>query len=178
MAKAKKKKAGMTMLAWIMLAVMAVGLVLSVVGIFTDWITTKGEAIGGLITTEGSTTLQDLYDSQADMREIDEDYSIKYFDITYTCAWITLIATAAAFGCFLVGGLLKMKLLKTIGMIAGILAIVVGIMAAVFTALMGKEMSADAGIASATTSFAVGCYLTLVGGIVGGAGAIISGVNK
>ena len=176
MAKAKKKKAGMTMLAWIMLAVMAVGLVLSVVGIFTDWITTKGEAI--IVSTESSKTLQDLYDSQADRREIDEDYSIKYFDITYTCAWITLIATAAAFGCFLVGGLLKMKLLKTIGMIAGILAIVAGIMAAVFTALMGKEMSADAGIASATTSLAVGCYLTLVGGIVGGAGAIISGVNK
>ena len=178
MAKAKKKKAGMTMLAWIMLAVMAVGLVLSVVGIFTDWITTKGEVLGGLFSGDSSQTLQDLFESQSDFRELDEDYSIKYFDITYTCAWITLIAVAAAFGCFLVGGLLKMKLLKTIGMIAGILAIVAGIMAAVFTALMGKEMSADAGIASATTSLAVGCYLTLVGGIVGGAGAIISGVNK
>ena len=167
------------MLAWIMLAVMAVGLVLSVVGIFTDWITTKGEAIGGLITTEGSTTLQDLYDSQADMREIDEDYSIKYFDITYTCAWITLIATAAAFGCFLVGGLLKMKLLKTIGMIAGVLAVVAGILAAVFTALMGKEMSGDLfGVASATTTLAAGCYLTMIGGIVGGAGAVISGAKK
>ena len=174
---AKKKKAGMTMLAWIMLAVMAVGLVLSVVGIFTDWITTKGEAI--IVSTESSKTLQDLYDSQADRREIDEDYSIEYFDITYTCAWITLIATAAAFGCFLVGGLLKMKLLKTIGMIAGVLAVVAGILAAVFTALMGKEMSGDLfGVASATTTLAAGCYLTMIGGIVGGAGAVISGAKK
>lgn len=174
---AKKKKAGMTMLAWIMLAVMAVGMILSIVGIFTDWITTKGEAV--IVSTESSSTLQDLYDEQADRRELDEDYSIKYFDITYTFAWITLIATAAAFALFLIGGLLKMKLLKTIGMIAGILAVVAGILSAVFTALMGKEMSGDLfGIASATTSLAVGCYLTMIGGIVGGAGAIVSGVSK
>ena len=77
---AKKKKAGMTMLAWIMLAVMAVGLILSVVGIFTDWITTKGEVLGGLVSGDSSQTLQDLFESQSDFREIDEDYSIKYFD--------------------------------------------------------------------------------------------------
>lgn len=165
------------MLAWIMLAVMAVGLVLSVVGIFTDWITTKDEVL--IASNDVDTTLQELYEKQADRREYNEDYSIKYFDITYTCAWITLIATAAAFGCFLVGGLLKMKLLKTIGMIAGVLAVVAGILSAVFTSLMGKEMSGDIlGIASSTTTLAVGCYLTMIGGIVGGAGAVISGAKK
>ena len=173
MAKAKKKKAGMTMLAWIMLAVMAVGLVLSIVGFCTDWIKSGGEILGIGDDELESFTLQDLQDSKILTEEAEN-----YFGAAYAFALITLIAVAAAFGCFLVGGLLKMKLLKTIGMIGGILAVVAGIMAAVFTALMGKEMSADVGIASTTTSLAVGCYLTLIGGIVGGAGAVISGASK
>lgn len=170
---AKKKKAGMTAMSWIMLAVMAVGLVLCVVGICTDWVTTKGEALGGMFSADGSSTLQDLKDAS-----MPEDAS-NYFGLAFTCALVTLIAVAAAFACFLVGGLLKMKLLKTIGMIGGIVAVVAGIMAAIFTYLFGKEYSGGVdGLLSATTTLAYGAYLLLAGGIVGGIGAVVGGTNK
>lgn len=176
---AKKKKAGISVFTWLMIAVMAVGLVLSVVGIFTDWTTTKGEAIGGIVSTEGSSTLQDYYDSQKDMQEIKEDAKIEYFDATYAFAWITMIGAAVAFCGYLLGGLLKIKLLKTIGMLGGIVALLAGIMAAIFTGMMCKELGADAGaLASVKVSLAIGCYLTLIGGIVSGVGAVIAGVKK
>ena len=90
---AKKKKAGIKVFTWIMIAFMAVGLVLTVVGIFTDWTTTKGEAIGGIVSTEGNTTLQDYFDQQKDSVELlgEEKGKIEYFDATYLMLLLGLL---------------------------------------------------------------------------------------
>lgn len=178
---AKKKKAGIKVFTWIMIAFMAVGLVLTVVGIFTDWTTTKGEAIGGIVSTEGNTTLQDYFDQQKDSVELlgEEKGKIEYFDATYAFAWIALIGSAVALAGYLLGGLLRLNLFKTIGMLGGIVALLTGVLTAIFTYMMCKELSADAGIVgSVTTTLAVGCYLTMIGGIVSGGSAIVAKLKK
>lgn len=175
---AKKKKGGVKVFTWIMIAVMAAGLVLSVVGIFTDWIQTEGSGLGAL--ADGSTTtLQDMYDSQKEMQKLDEDAKIENFDATYTFAWITLIGSAVALGGYLLGSLLKLKLFNLVGMLGGIVALLAGIMAAIFTGMMCKNMSVDGGIlGSSEVKFAIGCYLTLIGGIVSGGAAVLAKANK
>lgn len=174
----KKKKAGMTTFTWIMVAVLAVGLILSVVGIFTDFIKVDSDVILAGESSEGL-TLQELFEKQKDMQEIKEDAKIEYFDATYALAWITMIAAAAAFGCLLLGGLLRMNLLKTLAMIAGIVALVAGILTIIFTSkLCEAYVGLDLIVASAKTNIATGCYLTMIGGIVSGAGAVLGGVKK
>lgn len=176
---AKKKKAGMTAMSWIMLAVMAVGLVLSVVGIFTDWIEVK-TFLGDKELTNSPMTLDDLREEQETRKDFSEDAAIEYFDIMLVCVLVTLIAVAAAFVLFLLGGLLKIKLLKSIGMIAGIVAILGAVLTLIFSIMMCKNyVSVDGGdLGGIETVMAVGCYLTMIGGIVGGAGAVISGAKK
>ena len=90
-----------------------------------------------------------------------------------------MIGSAVALAGYLLGGLLKLNLFKTIGMLGGIVALLTGVLTAIFTYMMCKELSADAGIVgSVTTTLAVGCYLTMIGGIVRGGSAIVAKLKK
>lgn len=177
--KRKKKVAGMSVVSWVMVAVMAVALILSIVGMTTDWIDTKTEVALGIYNSDNSFKLEDLLEQQKDSQKLDEDYKVPYLDATNVFAWVTVIAVGACLALSLLGGLLKMNLLKTLSMIAGFVAIVVAITTVVLTSMMCKELSAEAGIlginlGKITATIATGCYLVTVGGIAGGLGAVIN----
>lgn len=173
----KKKKAGMSVIGLVMLVIVLAGTALSFTGLFLDWVTVKGEVAGGIIGAESTNTLTDLQEVHENLQKLDEE--LKYFLATDILAWVTAAAIAVAAVMFILKALLRSKLFATLGGVAGIVALVAGVLTLVFTIMMCKEMSVDAGIiAKATYSAAIGCYLTMIGGVVGGVGALIGAAKR
>lgn len=174
---AKKAKKGISTLSLVLVLVMIVGTALAFTGLFLDWTTTKAgsELIG--VSTDSSMTLQDWADSNDAAAKLDGE--VKYFVVTNMFAWIAAAAVAAAAVLFVLKLVIRLKLLGTIGGVAGIIALVCGVLAIVFTVLMGKEYGVDVGVlANSSTMPAVGCYLLAIGGVLGGAAAIGGAVKS
>lgn len=172
----KKSKKGISTVSLVLVLVMIVGAALAFTGIFLDWTTTKVESniIGA--STQSSSTLQDWADTNETANKVDSE--VKYFVVTNLFSWIAAAAVAAAAVLFILKLIVRLRLLGIIGGVAGIIGLVCGILAIVFTVLMGNEYVVDIGnIAKSTTVPAIGCYLLAVGGVLGG-GAAIGGAVK
>ena len=169
MAKRKAKKRIST-LTIVMLVVALVGAALAVVGLFTDWTHQQGEALGGLI--EGKTESMTLED-WAEMNDWENppEYSL----VMQLFAWIAGILTVAGFALVLVRLLINIGLIRLLGKIAGIGAILCGILAFVFTFLAADAfVGVDLGsIANVETTLSYGAYLLAAGSVVGGVGALV-----
>lgn len=169
MAKRKAKKRIST-LTIVMLVVALVGAALAVVGLFTDWTHQQGEALGGLI--EGKTESMTLED-WAEMNDWENppEYSL----VMQLFAWIAGILTVAGFALVLVRLLINIGLIRLLGKIAGIGAILCGILALVFTFLAADAfVGVDLGsIANVKTTLSYGAYLLAAGSVVGGVGALV-----
>lgn len=169
MAKRKAKKRIST-LTIVMLVVALVGAALAVVGLFTDWTHQQGEALGGLI--EGKTESMTLED-WAEMNDWENppEYSL----VMQLFAWIAGILAVAGFALVLVRLLINIGLIRLLGKIAGIGAILCGILALVFTFLAADAfVGIDLGsIANVETTLSFGAYLLAAGSVVGGVGALV-----
>ena len=169
MAKRKAKKRIST-LTIVMLVVALVGAALAVVGLFTDWTHQQGEAFGGLV--EGKTESMTLED-WAEMNDWENppEYSL----VMQLFAWVAGILTVAGFALVLVRLLVNIGLIRLLGKIAGIGAILCGILALVFTFLAADAfVGVDLGsIANVETTLSYGAYLLAAGSVVGGVGALV-----
>lgn len=169
---AKKKKKGVSTLSLVLVFVMIVGVALAFSGLFIDWTTTKvgSDLIGA--STDGSSTLQDW-------ASLNENTEVEYFMLANVFAWVAAAAVAAATVLFILKLIVRLKLLNIIGGIAGIIGLVCGVLAIVFTVLMGNNYGVDLGVlASSTTTPAIGCYLLMIGGVLGGGAAIGAAVKS
>lgn len=90
-------------------------------------------------------------------------------------AWIAGILTVAGFALVLVRLLINIGLIRLLGKIAGIGAILCGILALVFTFLAADAfVGVDLGsIANVETTLSYGAYLLAAGSVVGGVGALV-----
>lgn len=167
MAKRKAKKRIST-LTIVMLVVALVGAALAVVGLFTDWTHQQGE-LGGFI--EGKTESMTLED-WAEMNDWENppEYSL----VMQLFAWVAGILTVAGFALVLVRLLINIGVIRLLGKIAGIGAILCGILALVFTFLAADAfIGIDLGLAKVETTLSYGAYLLAAGSVVGGVGALV-----
>lgn len=172
----KKKSKGISTTALVLVLVMVVGAALAFTGLFLDWTTTKVESELVGASSDSASTLQDWADLNESANKLDGE--VKYFVVTNMFAWIAAAAVAAAAVLFILKLVIRLKLLGILGGVAGIVGLVCGVLALVFTFMMGKEYALDIGIlAASTTTPAIGCYLLAVGGVLGG-GAAIGGAIK
>lgn len=173
MAKRKKSK-GINTLSLILVLVMIVGAALAFTGLFLDWTTSTTNVIVGSV--ESNSTLQDWADINESMNKLDGE--VKYFVMTNLFAWISAAAVAAAAVLFILKLVIRLKLLGIIGGVAGIIGLICGILAIVFTVLMGNEYSAGNETLGNAVAPAIGCYLLMAGGILGGGAAIGAAVKS
>ena len=168
----KKKKKGMSTISLVLVFVMIVGVALAFTGLFLDW-TTSTTKIG--LSVESSTTLQDWADRHEFVTEFGGE--IKYFVLTNMFAWISAAAVAVAAVLFILKLVIRLRLLSTLGGVAGIVGLICAVLTIIFTVLMGNEYTKGGDMIGNAVAPAVGCYLLLAGGVVGG-GAAIAGAVK
>ena len=164
MAKKKSRKKKLSTLTIAMLAVALVGAVLAVVGLFNDWM---HYSIGDNIETE-SMTLQDFAETES-ANQI----------MMQTFAWIAGILAVAGFALVLVRMLVNIGPVRLVGKIAGIGAVLFGVLALIFSFVVASE-----GVIGGNFGFSIdidgvgwelsyGAYLLAAGSIVGGIGAFV-----
>lgn len=163
--KAKKKLSTLTV---VMLAVALVGAAIAITGLFLEWTNYKIDSVFGQAQTDGM-TLEDW----AQMNDWDQppEYSI----VMQLFAWVAGILAAAGFLLVLVRMLVNVAPVRLIGTVAGIGAILCGILALVFTFLTADSFigGVDFGdVMKGGTQPSVGAYLLAAGAVVGGIGAL------
>ena len=168
MAKRKAKKRIST-LTIVMLVVALVGAALAVVGLFTDWTHQQSEVLGERLEYETeSMTLEDW----AEMNDWENppEYSL----VMQLFAWVAGILAVAGFALVLVRLLINIGVIRLLGKIAGIGAILCGILALVFTFLAADAfVGIDLGLAKMETTLSFGAYLLAAGSVVGAVGALV-----
>lgn len=168
---AKKKKKKLSVFTVAMLVVALVGAVLAVVGLFTEWTYYDVQTVLGDGSTDGM-TLED-WAAMNDWGDAVPEYSVAM----QTFAWMAAIFAVAGFALVLVRMLVNIGLIRLLGKIAGLGSAIFGILALVFTFVAGENFvggGIDLGdLASATWLPAVGAYLTSIGAVVAGAGALL-----
>lgn len=152
---AKKKSLSLTTL--ILLALAAVGLILTIVGVCTDWIKYSVKSIAG--TVEEGASLKELSDGSFEM-----------FGAMNAFAYITMILAIVSVAASVLSKFLKIGLLKPIAAIAGLLTVLSTILLIVFTCMFcSKNGSLDLGeLGSMGFKWAVGSILAVVGGFLSG----------
>ena len=168
MAKKRKKSKGISLISLVVVLFVIVGAALAFTGLFLDW--TQSETKLG-ITIESSMTLEDWSEMNDNAGVFDGE--VKYFALTNTFAWI-----AAAAVLFILKLVIRLNLLSTLGGIAGIVGLICAILTIIFTVLMGNEYSGGGDTVGNSVMPAVGCYLLLAGGVVGGGAAIAGAIKK
>ena len=89
-------------------------------------------------------------------------------------AWVAGILAVAGFALVLVRLLINIGVIRLLGKIAGIGAILCGILALVFTFLAADAfIGIDLGLAKMETTLSFGAYLLAAGSVVGGVGALV-----
>ena len=165
----KKAKKRISTLTIVMLVVALVGAALAVVGLFTDWTHQQSEVLGERLEYETeSMTLEDC--AKMNDWENPPEYSLAM----QLFAWIAGILTVAGFALVLVRLLINIGVIRLLGKIAGIGAILCGILALVFTFLAADAfIGIDLGLAKMETTLSFGAYLLAAGSVVGGVGALV-----
>lgn len=164
MAKKKSRKKKLSTLTIAMLAVALVGAVLAVVGLFNDWM---HYSIGDNIETE-SMTLQDFAETES-ANQI----------MMQTFAWIAGILAVAGFALVLVRMLVNIGPVRLAGKIAGIGAVLFGVLALIFSfvvaseGVIGGNFGFNIDIDGVGWELSYGAYLLAAGSIVGGIGAFV-----
>lgn len=166
---AKKKSKKMSALALVLVLVIIVGTALAFTGLFLDWTTRKTDL--AVTSVEYNKTLQDWADENDLAGKLNGE--IKYFTAVNMFAWITAAAVAVAAVLFIVKMVIRLRLLSMLGGIAGAVGLVCAVLTIIFTVLMVQETE----FMSSKVTPAVGCYLVLAGGVLGG-GAAIAGAVK
>ena len=168
MAKRKAKKRIST-LTIAMLVVALVGAALAVVGLFTDWSHQQSEVLGERLEYETeSMTLEDW--AKMNDWENPPEYSLAM----QLFAWVAGILAVAGFALVLVRLLINIGVIRLLGKIAGIGAILCGILALVFTFLAADAfIGIDLGLAKMETTLSYGAYLLAAGSVGGGVGALV-----
>lgn len=168
MAKRKAKKRIST-LTIVMLVVALVGAALAVVGLFADWTHQQSEVLGERLEYETeSMTLEDW--AKMNDWENPPEYSLAM----QLFAWVAGILAVAGFALVLVRLLINIGVIRLLGKIAGIGAILCGILALVFTFLAADAfIGIDLGLAKMETTLSFGAYLLAAGSVVGGVGALV-----
>lgn len=179
MAKKRKKSKGISLISLVVVLFVIVGAALAFTGLFLDWtaVYTESELVDKS-SVDGKMTLEDW--SEANDLKGELGGEVKYFTVTNLFAWVAAAAVAAAAVLFVLKLIIRLRLLSTLGGIAGIIGLLSAALALVFTFLMCKEMgSVDAGeLVKSQVLPAVGCYLLLAGGVVGGGAAIAGAIKK
>ena len=173
MAKKRKNSKGISLISLVVVLFVIVGAALAFTGLFLDW--TQSETKLG-ITIESSMTLEDWSEMNDNAGVFDGE--VKYFALTNTFAWIAAAAVAAAAVLFILKLVIRLNLLSTLGGIAGIVGLICAILTIIFTVLMGNEYSGGGDTVGNSVMPAVGCYLLLAGGVVGGGAAIAGAIKK
>ena len=167
---AKKKTA--SLIGLILLAVAILGAVLSVVGVFIDWVKYTAETFLG--NNAASYTLKKLAESNAELKKVGDGMGM--FDAMNAFAYITMILSVISAAAVLLAKFLKIKLLRPVAGLAGVLTIVSTILMIVFVCMFcSKNAGFSLGsIAKGSFGWAAGAVLATIGGFLAGLSAMAS----
>lgn len=152
----------------IALAVAIVGLVLVIVGITLDWLSTT-VSFGGMSMTESV--------KLGDMAKMDGLNEVSGYSAMVAFAYITLSAGIIAVIAAAVSAFIDMKLVKTVAIGAGAVALVCAILTIIFEFVFCNAEGMKTEVS--TNMPAIGAWLLVIGGVICGAGsAAVAKANK
>lgn len=185
---AKKKAKKKSMLGWAMLAVVVIGAVLMVTGIFLEWTQVNAESFLGNKDGNGKVTLQEYTEMIQKQQEVDDVIgSVVETDSVVdgkmasmvAFAYISVIAMAATAVLYLLKSILNIGLLRLLTMIGALATIVCTVIMAICTFVFAADYKVDGGdLVQVAMVPAVGAWLAMVGGVVGGVGGLIGARSK
>lgn len=158
----------------VIIAVLVVGLILTIVGICTNWISQTLTVAGKSI--DEPLKLKDYVENE--VTDMDG------FGAMYAFSIITIIVTALAAVAYVVSKFVDIKVLKYVVIGVSALAIICAILALILTFTHINAAYSDAIDAAEsmggkyTVVPAVGCWLLAIGGILGGAAGVYGGLKK
>ena len=152
------KKSALNVKTLILCALIIVGLVLAIVGLFGNFQKTELPVVG---TTYSK--LADLSDLNDLAKKVDSTY--EGYAVTNLFAWVTFVLAIVVAVCFVVAKFLGVKGLDTIVALIGCLTVAAAILVFVFAIIMANKH--DVSIAS-------GPILMLIGGLLSGGAAAAS----
>ena len=152
------KKSALNVKTLILCALIIVGLVLAIVGLFGNIQKTEFPVVG---TTYSK--LADLSDLNDLAKKVDSTY--EGYAVTNLFAWVTFVLAIVVAVCFVVAKFLGVKGLDTIVALIGCLTVAAAILVFVFAIIMANKH--DVSIAS-------GPILMLIGGLLSGGAAAAS----
>lgn len=156
----------------VIIAVMVVGLILTIVGICTNW----------LGCTTGGETGFDKLAEMVDDNKTAKDFGMELYngiDAVNAFAIITIIVTALAAIAYAVSKFVDIKVLKYVVIGVSALAIIFAVLALILT-FTCTSTDACKIVKDMGGSFApaIGCWLLAIGGILGGAAGVYGGLKK
>ena len=145
-------------------ALTVVGLVLVIVGFFSNFIKAEGSLLG-------------MSWSPSFYRLADLDNSVDWFDATNVFGWVTLILAIAVIILFAVVKVIGLQRLNMVLALVGCLTVFAAILVFVFAIVMASKNSVEAigGLAASQMTISAGPILMLVGGLLAGGAAAASG---
>ena len=146
----------------ILCAIIIVGLVLAIIGMFGNFLKAETTVLGSKIVSYS--TLSDIADANKTLKEYDSSY--EGFAATNIFAWATFILTIVVTAIFAVAKFIGVKGLDMVVALVGCLTVVAAILVFVFAIVMANKHD---------VSIAVGPVLMLIGGLLAGGAAAASG---
>ena len=156
------KKTTFNLKTLILCAVIIVGLVLTIIGMFGNFLKSETTVLGSKIVS--TSTLSDLADANKTLKEYDSSY--EGFAATNIFAWATFILAIVVTVVFAVAKFIGVKGLDMIVSLVGCLTVVAAILVFVFAIIMANKHD---------VSIAAGPIIMLIGGILAGGAAAASG---
>ena len=156
------KKSALNVKTLVLCAIIIVGLVLTIVGFFGNFLKGSGQVVG--------------FGGSSDVKLSDLDKDFDGFTVTNIFAWVTFILAIVVTVLFAVAKFLGIKDLNMIVALVGCLTVVAAILVFVFTIVMASKNSVEAvgGLASVKYSLSAGPILMLIGGLLAGGAAAAS----
>ncbi len=172
---AKRKKAS-NKIGFIAILVILVMLVLAIVGVCIDWLSFKGEALGGMISTKTQgVTLTELFDTLGES-ETETGGAFK------TMAAFAILTVILAGATTILAGICKVlgwKLFKFLLVVVAIVCVVCGIVSVITTFTFCDKISLDGGwLGKGTYTPSFGAWLTAIGGVLAGLGGVFAAVKS
>ena len=172
---AKRKSSG-NKVGLIAIAIILVMLILAILGVCIDWLTFKGEAIGGAVSLDPEgIKLSELFDSLGEAEnEIGGAFK--------TMAAFGILTVILAGATTILAGICKVlgwKLFRFLLVIVAIVCVVSGVVSIITSFTFCDKISLDGGwLAKGTYSPAIGAWLTAIGGALAGLFGVFAAVKS
>ena len=156
------KKSALNVKTLILCAIIIVGLVLTIIGFFGNFLKGSGQVVG--------------FGGSSDIKLSDLDKDFDGFTVTNIFGWVTFVLAILVTVCFAVAKILGVKGLDMVVALLGCLTVVAAVLVFIFAIVMASKNSAEVGggLASVKYSISAGPIMMLIGGLLAGGAAAAS----